>query len=396
MKILIIGTTDIVGGAAKVSWDIKGALEKRGDVVYMFVADKRSTDPKVKVIPRQKWRKYFGFLLATDDLLSSDWILETPEYKNADVVHCHNLHGRFFNLSTLQKMSVEKPVIWTLHDEWAITPHGAYTIEGKKMKHGLFVCPDKNTPPRLLWNNTKYLAWRKNSIYEKSKLHIVTPSQWLKERVEKTILVSQDVRLIHNGIDTNIFKMSDKNIARRKLGLPLDMKIVLFLANDAKNNTWKGWKYTEDVINKYKDDKNILFVSVGNHTAHPDESNVKYLPHLDKKEDIALYYSASDILLFTSIAENFPLVILEAMGCGLPIVSFDVGGVKEVVIHKENGYISIYKEAKSLIEGMEYILTLNTKELDTIANLSVKKIRKDFTKEVMTTNYIKLYEELLD
>ena len=223
MNILFIGTTDILGGAARISWDLKNALESRGDTVSMFVADKRSSDKKVMVIPRQSWRKYLGFLLATDDLLSSDWIMNTKEYKGADIIHCHNLHGRYFNLSTLQKMSVEKPIIWTLHDEWAITPHCVCTLEGKSMKNGLYVCPSKKTPPRILWDNTKYLSWRKNSLYKKSKLHIVTPSQWLKKRVDNTILKSQDVKLISNGVDVDIFKMSDKHIARQKLNLPFDI-----------------------------------------------------------------------------------------------------------------------------------------------------------------------------
>lgn len=396
MNILFIGTTDILGGAARVSWDIRSALKEQGHTTSVFVADKRSSDLFVKIIPRQMWRKYLGFLFATDDLLSSDWILKTSEYKNADIVHCHNLHGRYFNLSTLQKMSTEKPVIWTLHDEWAITPHCVCTFEGVKMKNGLFVCPDKNTPPRILWDNTRYLSWRKNSIYKKSKLHIVTPSRWLKERVKKTILGLQDFRLIHNGIDTNIFKRSDKNIARQKLGLPLDKKIVLFLADDAKNNIWKGWKYTEEVIKRYKDDRDLLFISVGNHTLYPDEGNVRYISHIDKKEEIALYYSAADILLFTSIAENFPLVILEAMGCGLPIVSFDVGGVKEAVTHKENGYIATYRDTKSLIEGMDYILNLSNDEIKNISESSIKKIQNNFTKDLMVGGYIKLYEELIE
>ncbi|KKT73912.1 MAG: Glycosyl transferase group 1 [Microgenomates group bacterium GW2011_GWA2_44_7] len=395
MNFLFIGTTDALGGAAKISWDLKNALKEQGHATSMFVADKRSQDASVKIIPRQKWRKYLGFLLATDDLLSSDWILKTPEYKNADIVHCHNLHGRYFNLSTLQEMSIEKPVIWTLHDEWAITPHCVCTFEGKEMKNGLFICQDKNTPPRILWDNTKYLLWRKNSIYKKSRLHIVTPSQWLMERVEKTILNLQDVRLIHNGIDADAFKMSDKNIARQKLGLPSDKKIILFLADDAKNNIWKGWNYVEEVIGKYKDNKNLFFIIAGNYAYHPDEDNVKHILHMNKKEDVALYYSAADIFLFTSVAENFPLVILEAMSCGLPIVSFDVGGVKEAVIHKENGYISTYKDTRSLIEGIEYILNLNANELEAMSKSSIKRIQDYFTSTIMINNYLNLYLELL-
>jgi len=129
MNILIIGTTDILGGAAKVSWDIKSALQKGGHKVSMFVADKRSKDRDVKVIPRVFWRKLLDFILAIEYFVYTDWILNTDEFKSADIVHCHNLHGRFFNLRTIQKMSLMKPVVWTLHDEWAITPHCAYTLE---------------------------------------------------------------------------------------------------------------------------------------------------------------------------------------------------------------------------------------------------------------------------
>lgn len=394
MNILIIGTTDILGGAAKVSWDIKAALQSRGDTVSMFVADKRSNDDGVKSIPRQMWRKYLGFLLATDDLLSSDWILETKEYKEADIIHCHNLHGRYFNLHTLQKMSQEKKVVWTLHDEWAITPHGAYTMEGNEMKYGLYVCPSKETQPRILWDNTKYLAWRKKSIYKNSTLHIVTPSLWLKERVEKTVLASQDIRCIPNGIDVTIFKRYSKEEARKKVHLPLDKIIILFLANDAKNNTWKGWKYTEALLARYAHNENMLFVSVGNHSVHQNTETVLYISHLENKEDIALYYNAADMLLFTSVAENFPLVILEALGCGLPVVSFDVGGVKEVVTHLKNGYISKYKDIDSLQEGVEYILALNTLQREQISLESSVKIQEQFTKEKMIDSYLKLYDEI--
>ena len=394
MNILIIGTTDMLGGAAKVSWNIKTALEKVGHTVSMFVADKRSSDSKVKTIPRITWRKYLGFLLATEKLIDTDWILETEEFKKADIVHCHNLHGRFFNLVTLQKMSHIKPTIWTLHDEWAITPHCAYTLEGTEIKNGLYVCPSIDTQPRILWNNSNALAQWKNDLYGKSRLHIVTPSKWLLERVKKTVLSNQDVRLIPNGIDTSIFKKTDRMEARAKLGLPHDKKIILFLANDPKNNTWKGWKYTENVIEHYMDRSDLVFLSVGNSQTHPDESNVRYIGHIENKDELALYYSSADALLFTSIAENFPLVILEAMSCGLPIISFDVGGVREVVTHLENGYVGKYLDVSDLILGMEWLLSLTREKLQAISERSSDKIRTQCSETKMVDAYMSLYDEL--
>ncbi len=395
MNILVIGTTDTLGGAAKVSWELKEALEIAGTIVSMFVADKRSTDPSVQVIPRSMWRKYVGFLLGTESLISTNWILKTEEFKKADLIHCHNLHGRFFNLSTLQKMSLLKPVVWTLHDEWALTPHCAYTLEGTAMANGLYVCPSITTAPRILWDNSARLARARAKIYAQSKFHIVTPSQWLKNRTKHTVLAHQDVRLIPNGIDTSKFIQKDRSEARRTLNLPENKKIILFLANDAKDNTWKGWVYTERLLKRYQDRDDIIFLCVGNLRDHESEPNVRYGGHVSGAENLSCYYSAADALLFTSIAENFPLVILEAMSCGLPIVSFDVGGVREAVTHGENGYIAGYKDEAGLAEGLEWALALSTEERDRISKDSSEKAHSQYDTDMMVERYMSLYTELI-
>jgi glycosyltransferase involved in cell wall biosynthesis len=394
MNVLFIGTTDILGGAAKISWELKTALEKEGHKVSMFVADKRSKDKNVHVIPRQSWRKYVGLLFASENFLSTDWILNTKEFKEADIVHCHNLHGRYFNLSTLQKMSQLKPVVWTLHDEWAITPHCACTLQGSKLQHGLYVCPSIETQPRILWDNSKKLAQTKISIYKQSNLHIVTPSKWLYNRVSKTILKEQNLKLIPNGINSSIFTQTDKVTARQKLNLPLNKKIVLFLADAGKSNPWKGWKYAEEMVHAFENDENVLFLNVGNFNSEAPEKNVEYRMHIKNTSELALYYSAADTLLFTSVGENFPLVILEAMSCGLPIVSFDVGGVKEVVTHQENGFIASYKDTVSLKAGLDWVLTLTDEEKSAIAKCSSEKITTHYNTSTMIQSYFDLYRKL--
>jgi len=395
MNILIIGTTDTIGGAARVSWDIKSAMERLGHEISMFVADKKSDDPKVQIIPRIGWRKLTGFLLGTERFIDTNWILETPEFKKANLIHCHNLHGRFFNLETLQRMSLLKPVVWTLHDEWAITPHCACTFEETRLANGLYICPSINTPPRTLWNNDKNLAQEKNLIYQKSKLHLVTPSLWLKNKVEKTVLKKQDIWHIPNGIDTAIFTKQNKKDARQKLNLPLDKKIILFLADDAKSNTWKGWSYTEKIIEKFRAQKDILFVSVGNKQKYENKDNVIFIGHLADKKEIASYYNAADILLFTSIAENFPLVILEAMSCGLPIVSFDVGGVKEALIHQENGYIAKYKDVDDLEIGLKWFFSLSSEKKQQISLNSSQRIKDYFSSNLMIQRYLELFKQII-
>lgn len=394
MNILIIGTTDKLGGAAKVSWEIKEYAEQEGHKVSMFVADKLSNDPNVYIIPRKITEKYASIFAANERFINTDWILNTPQFLEADVVHCHNLHGRFFNLDTLVQMSKLKTVIWTLHDEWALTPHCAYTLEGTEQHNGLYVCPSIHTQPRILWNNAKALINKKNKQYEKMNVHVVTPSQWLLERTQNTTLGMQDCRLIPNGVDTNLFVPSNKQQAREQLNLPQDKKIVMFLATAGKANTWKGWVYAEEVIKAFRLDPSVLFLNVGNLQDESPEEQVEYRGHVNDPSELALYYSAADALLFTSIAENFPLVILEAMSCGLPIAAFDVGGVKEVLTHRETGYVASYKNAQELEQGIRWILSLSAEETQNIALRSHELISSSYDTSKMTHAYLELYKTL--
>ncbi len=395
MNILTIGTTDILGGAAKVSWEIRSYLKETGHTVNMFVADKRSKETDVYPIPRQPQDKIISLLTASEKYLKTDWLLETTEYKEADIVHCHNLHGRYFNLETLRQMSAEKPVVWTLHDEWAITPHCAYTLEGQEMKNGLFVCPSLSTQPRLLWDNTKRLTAAKNDLYCNTNFTVVCPSMWLLKRAEKTALSQHPLLHIPNGIDTDKFTNTDQSEARQKLNLPLDKKIILFVATAGKANTWKGWKYVEEIIENFQNNHDVLFLNVGN--LQPENStrqNVEYRAHVNNPEELALYYSAADLFLMTSIADNFPLVILEAQSCGLPVVSFKVGGVPEVVEQQKTGYIANYKDVDDLQNGIHWALSLSRDERQSLSVAASAKIKQDYTTKKMCQSYLALYQKL--
>ena len=397
MNILQINTDDNRGGAARVAWMLKENLELRDHVTSLFVKNKHSENKNVFKLLRFPRQEFISYYFSTDlDFYSSDCILKTKEFKKADIVHCHNLHGYFFKLKTIEKMAKLKPIIWTLHDMWAITPHCAHAFNDQ-VNNGFYECSSLDVYPGLYWHNEKYLCRKKEDVYNNSRLDIVVPSLWLKEKVKKSVLRNQNITLIYNGIDVEKFQKYNKNEARKKLNLPQNSKVVMFLAENGRSNPWKGWEYAEKVINFYNGDKNIVFLCIGGNDkdCFLNSPNVKYIEYINNKNLLAQYYSASDIFLFTSVAENFPLVILEAMICGAPIVSFDVGGVKEVVTHKQNGYIAEYKNIEDLIRGIEYIFGLNQEQLNQISQNSIKKVKESFSLDIMIDNYLKLYQKIL-
>lgn len=380
MNILVLGTIDCKGGAALVSWELRRRLKADGHTVNTFVRYKYSNESDVFVIPRKRWQDWLVKLFANDlTFARTNYIFNTLEYKAADIIHCHNLHSNFFNLRQLIRMSREKTVIWTLHDIWAIT--------GFANDSATRQTPNKKKFLLYLWDRTKALLKTKERIYKKSKLNIVTVSKWLKGEVDRSILSSQKIRLIYNGVDTNIFQPHDKIEARKKLGLPINMKLVAF--------PLKGLSYSSSIVNDFKFRSDVFFISIGNFTIETSNKNYKSIGHISDKNILSLYYSAIDVFFYPTQGDTFGLVAAEAHSCGTPVVTNATDALPEIVSHKETGYIAKYNDISDMKNGLEYILSLPESEYNKMSLASRVRIEKYFSSDRMYDEYLKLYSQLL-
>ena len=397
MNILQIGTADNKGGAASISWSIKNKLEEKGHKTSMFVSIKKSNHDNVFRIPRNL-NKYIHFILSNDTSFSkTDYIINTKEFKESDIIHLHNLHGWYFNLKTLYKISKLKPIIWTLHDMWSITPFCAYSYGGT-LKNGFYQCPSLRSYPPILCHNEKYLMKRKKEIYNKSSFDLVVTSKWLEYKVKNSVLENRKRYLIYNGINQNTFKSDLSFNYREKLGLDRNKKIILFLSDGGKNNPAKGWSYVKGVIKNFKNRNDLLFLCIGGREKGYDEKykNLLYISRINNKKILASYFSASDLFLFPTLADNCPLTVLEAMSCGVPIVTFKTGGVPELVKHLKNGYVANYKDLDDLINGVKYILSLSNDEILKVKQRSINDILSNFTVDKMVNQYIDVYQKKIN
>lgn len=399
MNILQINASDSnISGASRVMFDLTLFLEKLGNDISVYSGTQCIEKDNFHKIKTSRLSKGISLLMANDvDFFNTDYILKTDDFKRADIIHCHNLHGWYFNLDTVRKMSQIKPIVWTLHDMWAITAHCCHTFQNDEIVDGFYKCSNKKIYPPLIWHNEKYLRWKKRRIYDRSNINIVVPSIWLMEKVRRSVLGGKSCHLIYNGIDTDQFIPLDKQTVRHKLGLPSNKKIVLFIAGSGHDGyEYKGGKIFEMVADRYKKNPSIQFVCIGaSSEVRKEKLGIIFIDQIKDKHVLAEYYSASDCFLFLSRAENFPLVILEAMSCGLPIVSFDVGGVREAVVHGINGFIAKYNDIGDVIRGLEKILGLNKDDFSKMSRSSIMSVSNNFTARKMTNEYLSLYQSIL-
>ena len=156
-------------------------------------------------------------------------------------------------------------------------------------------------------NGIKHLLSQLSAFRAK---HIICVSQELKKRLWRT---SDRVSIIPSGIDLSIFKPLEMKFARERLGLNLTDRIVLF--NVGKSPLVKRLDLAEDAVE---------FVN----THYQRIRFVKLYGNIDP-DDMPYYYNAADCLLMTSDYEGSPNVVKEALFCNCPVVSVDVGGVRD-------------------------------------------------------------------
>ncbi len=431
MKILLINTDDAMGGAAIACLRLLAILEKtEGIEVTMLVQEKKRDNPKVKAIA-ETWlqkklaferfvreRLYFKFQeknkevrFAFSPANSGIDISEHPLVQEADIIHLHWINFGFLSLKSLEKLfKLNKPIVWTLHDMWAFTGgcHHSGDCENYQNSCGNCIQYLKNPLPTDLSNK----IWqRKNTIFNptptlpnRKGVNMVACSQWLSNRAKKSSLLKGfSVKAIPNPLDTNLFSPKNKVDARIKLGLPIDKKLILFVA--AKISViWKGFSYFQEALEilktQHSHHQDIELVILG----ESDAEIIQKLPfkayalgRIADVNQIVSIYSAADVFVTSSIQENLPNTIMEAMACGTPAVGFEVGGIPEMIKNQSSGvpptgFLAKYKSAESLAEGMKWVLfDANCDELSKNAR---QKVVDNYSEKVVIEQYLEVYRSM--
>lgn len=438
-SVLQVSALDRAGGAEQIAWNLFSSYRKLGIASWMAVGKRRSNDSNVFAInekPSQDWwanlcrglantlnplaGKIRGILRLQASLRNmakgSDWIADlrgeenfyfpgswdllSQAPKKPSILHLHNLHGGYFDPRSLTELSAELPVMLTLHDAWLLSGNCAHSFGCERWKSGCGNCPDISIYPGLKKDST-HLNWlRRKSIFDRSKLYIATPCQWLLDKVNESMLAPAmlEGRVIYNGVDTSIFYPGDKHQARLMLGLPSNEKILLFVANGIKNNSFKDYVTLRRAIEILGDQSQdpLHFIALGEE-GEPEQLGrvtVRYISRTTDMNLVAQYYRASDVYLHPAKAETFPNTILEAMACGVPVVSSMVGGIPEQVDDGITGFLVPPQNPEMMAQSAESLLD-DSRLMEKMGAAAIQKVQDRFTLKYQVEQYLQWYEEIL-
>ena len=334
---------------------------------------------EAEALSRPAPKRYKNFKNKQKRIPIKELIKQIRDYA-PDIIHLHNLHGCYINVDVLFRFLkiYGKPVVWTLHDCWPFTGHCAhFAVAGcEKWKTGCYDCPQrKSYPVALLLDQSKrnYLA-KKKLFTQLGDLTIVTPSHWLAELVQQSFLNKCRIEVIHNGIDTKVFKPSATEF-RKKHGLE-NKRIVLGVAS-----SWDARKGFDDFLSLAEmlgSAVQMVMVGLSQEQCLALPDNILGITRTDSTKELAELYSSADVFVNLTYEDTYPTVNLEAQACGTPVITYRTGGSVESV-----------PEANVVEQG----------DLQGVAN----KIRRldcplaelDFEKNSAYETYIHLYEELL-
>ena len=421
MKIVQVSTNDVRGGAARAAYRLHRGLLQIGEDCRMLVRRKASTDDSVFCVTEtnsaEKLEELFlgtaiqGHYINSHRTGISNTIFSLPYpgydlstlplVQAADIV---NLHWVAYYQSplTLHKLfALGKPVVWTLHDQWAFTGGCHYTAGCEKYLQDCAICPQLTDDP---FNLPAAVLRDKLEFFKGANLTIITPSRWLAACARESRLF-KDLRVeaIPNSLETDVFSPLSKAKARESMGLAAETVTLLFGAEYGTEKR-KGFRELMAAIqfclkdaefqNLVKDDR-IRVLCFGHLSDELEAVGIPVvsLGYLNSDEEIRTAYSAADIFILPSLEDNLPNTILESMSCGTPVVAFDVGGIPDVVVNGVTGQLSPVGDVRQLGEAI-LSLVFDPDQREIMGQNCRKVMVEEYNLTVQAQRYVELYQEL--
>ncbi len=405
MKVLHINTLD-KGGAAKASLRLQKGLRDSGIQSEMLVLYRENTDqPHIHAYHPQMrtgvWQKLQHSLAYRWDNFQKKQMLrgkpsnyevfsfpqtvynitKHPLVQEADIIHLHWV-ANFLDYNTFFKQ-IQKPIVWTLHDLNPVSESGFH-----------YEHDEQNLLEDFEELNQFIFQTKMEGLSHASQMRIVPITKWIAQKSKKSQLLKRfKHEFIPNGLDLQIFKPTDQEASRKILGLPLDKKIVLFIA-DSVDNQRKGFNYLREALNNIPTE-NVALAVVGRGTFEQMPCPTYPLDFIFDDRLLATVYDAVDVCVVPSLEDNMPNTVLEAMACQTATLAFAVGGIPEMIKSHKNGVLARQQDSKDLAQKLQFLLEEDEYRL-LYAKNARQTVENHFDVRFQAQKFIKLYADMLN
>ncbi|MBQ7472692.1 MAG: glycosyltransferase [Prevotella sp.] len=412
MKVLIVNTSELTGGAAVAAHRLMTALNNNGVEAMMLVGKKQTDHHSVVTVNRclhtlhflwERWCIFFHQCFSRKNLFKIDIanagtdITRLKEFREADVIHLHWINQGMLSLHSLQKiLESGKPVVWTMHDMWELTAicHHVYECNCYETECGH--CPylrragDADLAHRVFH--------RKQQIYANAqRLHFVAVSNWLAACARRSTLIGRlPITTIPNSISLEQFVPIDRSVARKQLGI--GERYVISFGAARIDDPIKGFEYLVNAMRKLVETgrfaasevRLLLFGGI----RRPEllqEIPVPYtlLGYINSEKTLSQIYSASNVTVSSSFYETFGQTLIEAQACGSIPVSFAGSGQADIIEHLHTGYLAERLSVDDLAQGIAWGLT---------ADIPLQQLRENvvsrYSEDVVASQYQQLYQSI--
>lgn len=393
-KLLQINITSNSGATGKITEEIGAEAIRHGWESY--VAYSRgipiSQSNLVTVGSRYDMRRHGLLTRLTDahglgSAKATKALIERIRTIGPDIIHLHNIHGYYLNYPRLFDYLREWGglVVWTLHDCWAFTGHCAHFEDAgcRRWEVQCHHCPLRNTYP-ISWfadRSTRNYLDRKAAFTSLPNLTLVSPSKWLDNILGRSFLAGFDRRVIHNGIDINLF---------HPYGQPgQEERMVLATAW-----VWNRAKGLDDLINLSRmlpANYRLCIVGLSEKQRRELPSSIKGITRTENQKALAQLYSKASVFVNPTYGDTFPTTNLESLACGTPVVTYRTGGSPEA-ISESTGRVVERADIPALYNAIIELGKLPQKELSRNCRRRAEEL---FDQRRRFVEYVDLYDSLI-
>src|SRR5579864_5493646 len=419
MRIVHVSTHDVWGGAAIAAHRLHSELLTIGEESTMFVLDRHTegrgvltfVPPRdfksrlIRTVRRKSLAQELGrhakSLPADGELFSDDRSQhgQAPlrQMPLCDILHLHLISGFLDCRSLFEWIPRHMPVVWTLHDMNPFTGGCHFDAGCRKYHDECGSCPKLGSSEE---NDLSRQVWQRRQIayggMSSTQLQLVAPCRWVAEEVRHSSLLGGfPVTVIPYSVDVEAFAPRDRAFARNALGIPQEAKVLVFAALNVSERR-KGFSLLVEALTGLREDPNLFLLVVGGHAAVQQIGiPCRPLGYVSSERLLSIVFSAADLCVVPTLQETGPLIVIESLACGTPVVGFPAGDMPDMVRAGDTGLLVQSGDSAALREGIRAMLA----RPERLAEMRIKCRHVavgDYSIEIMARRHISLYETMLE